>query len=101
VTVGFCRHDIEKIEYIEKNFGRMLPIMNPILELRPSDHKTAAHYSQTEKHHGACNVSEAYGELAHQKGKKVARSKNKVPLQGGQRQHEIMIGVASEMNQNV
>lgn len=79
----------------------MLPIMNPILELRPSDHKTAAHYSQTEKHHGACNVSEAYGELAHQKGKKVARSKNKVPLQGGQRQHEIMIGVASEMNQNV
>ena len=84
------------------NFGRMLPILNPILDLRASDHKTAvAHYSQIAAHHGACNASEGYGEVAHQKGKKLARSKNKVPLKGGQRQHEIIIGVAMEMNQNV
>ena len=78
----------------------MLPIVNPILKPRSSDHKTAAHYSEVAKLHGACNASEAQGELAHQAGKSAARNKNKVPLKDCQRQHEIIGTAARKMSMN-
>ena len=95
--MGFCEHDIEKIHKLEIEIGRMLPIINPILKPRPSDHKTCAHYSEVAKLHGACNASESGGELAHQAGKSAARNKNKVPLKDGRRQHEIITLASRKM----
>ena len=95
--MGFCFHDIEKIKELEIEIGRMLPLVNPILMLRMSDHKVAAHYSEVAALHGACNASEAQGELAHQAIKRAARSKNKVPLQDGRRQHDILASAAFSM----
>ena len=98
ITVGFCEHDIQKISSLEIDIGLMLPIINPILKPRPSDHKTAAHYSEVAKLHGACNASEAHGEHAHQAGKSAARNKNRVPLKDGQRQHEIISLASKKMS---
>ena len=95
--MGFCFHDIEKIKELEIEIGRMLPLVNPILMLRMSDHKVAAHCSEVAALHGACNASEAQGELAHQAIKRAARSKNKVLLQDGRIQHDILVSVACSM----
>ena len=98
VTVGFCNHDLDKINSLEKEIGLMLPIVNPILKVRASDHKICAHYGEVARLHGACNASESFGELAHQGGKKGARMSTKVPLKDGQRQREIMLYTARTMN---
>ena len=90
VGIGFCDCDYEKIKRIQIDLGKLLPLVNPILPLRASDHKTVAHYHEVARLHGACHGHEGQGELAHQTIKIAARQKMKVPLKGGRRELEIV-----------
>ena len=67
---GKFKSDIETIDALEKETRLMLPIVNPILKVRVSDHDIYAHYGEVTRLHGACNASESFGELTHQAGKK-------------------------------
>ena len=72
------------------DLGLLLPMVNPILDIRASDHKTVAHYHEVARLHGACHGHEGQGELAHQNIKLAARQKMKVPLKDGRRDLEIV-----------
>ena len=83
LVLGSVTANSERIKRIQIDLGKLLPLVNPILPLRASDHKTVAHYHEVVRFHGACHGHEGQGELAHQTIKIAARQKMKVPLKDG------------------